>query len=134
MTPEEEARVNLYMNIFVDRRSLGKILDQHGDRVVKQLKPELENIDRRLTEGYTTFKEQEKDIEDIKIHCAQQHGPNPGTPGQLPQTPPIQSSEIITTEGVNKKTAVILAIVTGVIMVTSVLVAGAVYLITKFPF
>lgn len=154
MTPEETARMDLYKNVFVSQKSLGKVLDQHGDRVVKQLKPELESIDRRLTEGYETFKNQDKRLRKVEVDVAElkaTESPNPApTPGvhgsptrtddqhyrvsheELPQNPPIDS--YVTEGAIKKKTAAVVAVVTGVILVTAIIIAGVIFIISKFPF
>lgn len=84
---DEDKRIELYKNIFVQKGELNKILNHHakktGENIINQLKPELKNIDKRLQEGYERFEKHDGEIEDIKLKMARQNGEksNPGNPG-----------------------------------------------------
>lgn len=132
MTPEEEARTNLYKNMFVSHEQMDQILDRHGDRVVKQLKPELNSINKELKRGYETFGKHEDEIDQLKVDLeAHKASPHPTT-SQNPETPPSPPKEDEAT-GISRKAKIIIAIIAAVFAVVGAFILGFFYLASLFP-
>jgi len=148
MTPEEEARLELYGRIFVKKEDMNEILDKHGDRVaegvLKVLKPEMKGIHKEMETGRERFDKQDEKIQAIEVECAKReatelhnHHGTGGVNGSPTRTPrenyriQPQDPEMITEEGIKKKTAAIIAVVTGVLVVLGIVVVGIIALAGK---
>lgn len=136
MTPEEKARMDMYKHVFVEKDKLNDILNAQGDRVVTQLRPELKSINKQLKTGHDKFEKQQTEIHEIKVGCGKRHGFNgSGSPTRTPvEHYKVPSTDIVTEEGIKKKTAVVIAIVTGAILVVGTIILGFIYLKSLLPF